>query len=82
MPQTTHADLHRDIGGLEAGQRAMENRLDRLENLIEEGFREVRAELSELKLRERERSALEKAGIWLSGVIGAVAVIIIQHFWK
>lgn len=78
----THNDLHRDMGALEAGQHAMEKRLDRLEQLIEQGFAELRRDISDLKLRDGQRSALERAGVWLAGLIGGAVGIVVSHLWK
>lgn len=82
MSAPTHTDLHRDIGGLEAGQLAMEKRLDRLEQMIADGFKELRGDIADLKMRDRQRGAFEKAGIWFAGMIGAALTLIIGHFWK
>lgn len=78
MTQPTHNDLHRDIGGLERGQADMERRLDRIEELLEG----LRADIADLKMRDGQRSALEKAGVWLAGVLGAAVALLVQHFWK
>jgi hypothetical protein len=82
MAGPTHDELHRDIGGLERGQEEMERRLGRIEKMIEDGFKALRSDIDALKMREVERSAFERAGIWLSGIVGAAAALIIQHFWK
>lgn len=82
MTTPTHNDIQRDIGGLQANGVAMEKRLDRIEKAIEDGFKELRNDIADLKQRESSRSALEKAAVWLSGVIGAAAALIVEHIWK
>lgn len=82
MTSPTHTDLHRDIGGLEATVDGMEKRLDRIEKAIEDGFRELRKDIADLKLKDGQRSALEKAAVWLAGVIGAALMAVADHLWK
>lgn len=85
MTVPTHSDLQRDLGRMEATTEAMESRLDRIERLLEEGFKELREEIASLKTREAERSALEKAAVWLAGIIGAVlatvGTVVAEHFF-
>ena len=78
MPETTHNDLHRDIG-------RMEGRLDAIEGAVAEikaDVQDIKKALETLTKRDAERGAFEKAGVWLAGVIGAAIAIIIGHFWK
>jgi len=74
------------MGGLKVGQQAMEKRLDRLEQMIADGFKEIRAEIADLKIRDRQRSALEKAAVWMAGAVGAVfaavGTALVEHFAK
>ena len=81
-PQPTHDDIQRDIGRLEGKQDAMGQRLDRLEQMISEGFTEIRREIGELKTAENRRSGAFALGQWLAGLIGAGAALQEPHFWK
>ena len=83
---TTHDDMHRDMGRMEGKQDAMGARLDRLEKIIEDGFDELRKDIQELKLREGERSALERAAVWLIGIVSALfaacTTAIVEHILR
>ena len=84
MTVPTHLDLQRDLGRMEATADAMGARLDRIERLIEEGFKELREEIGTLKARDAERGALEKAAAWIAGIVGAllatVGTALAEHF--
>lgn len=82
MPGPTHSDLHQDLGGLKASHQSMEKRMDRLEQMIADGFKELRDDIADLKIRDRQRGAFEKVAVWFAGTIGAALTLAIGHFWK
>ena len=85
MQNPSHNDLHRDVGRVEGKQDAMEKRLDHIESLVTEGFKEVTSTLSSMNDRllsiESEKKGANKVfyAIWTlivaitSAVIGAGA---------
>lgn len=82
MTGPTHTDLHQDLGGLKASHQAMEKRLDRLEQMLADGIKELRSDIADLKIRDRQRGAFEKVAVWFAGMIGAGLTLVIGHFWK
>lgn len=82
MTTPNHSDLQRDIGALSANDAAMEKRLDRIEKMIEAGFKELREEIAELKTKDAQRGALERAAVWIAGAVGGLIALVISHVWK
>lgn len=79
MTQTTdHQQMARDLYTLKGEVSGMSKVLDRMEAVLEQ----IDARLANLEAKENSRSALERAAVWLSGVIGAAAALIVEHFWK
>lgn len=82
MTGPNHADLQRDMGRVEAG-------LEALEKMMEQGFKDIKAELRDiktdveaLKTAESQRKGAFQLGHWVIGIIGGVVVFVADHFWK
>jgi len=82
MIQPTHGDIQRDLGRMEGKSDAMVGRLDRLEKIIEDGFRELREDIAELKTAESQRKGVLATLVTVGGAIGAAIAALVQHFWK
>lgn len=82
MTQPNQNDISRALGRVEGDIAAVKQGFDRLERVMSEGFSDVGKRLSQLESKESGRSALERAAVWLSGVIGAGMALIVEHFWK
>lgn len=54
----SHDDLQRSLGRVEGNQRAMEQRMDRFEKLISEGFSRLEKRLADIESRESERKGM------------------------
>lgn len=86
MTQPSHMDLSRDIGTLEATQDAQGKRLERIEEKLDTLLEKVMA----LEVKERERAAIEKFGLWFVGIISALVTTVLGaigaawfgHIWK
>ena len=72
MNPPNHSDLNRALGRMEGNQDAMGARLDRLEQIIEAGFAELRKEIAELKATENQRKGVIATLMVLSGAIGGL----------
>lgn len=82
MTGPDHSELQRDMGRVEGKQDAMGARLDRLEKIIEDGFREIRKDIADLKLAESQRKGALAVLVAVGGVIGGAIWAVIEHFWK
>lgn len=71
-------ELYQQLGGLSKGVEAMEKTIEELVSEV----RQLRAEVSDLKLKEAQRGAVERASIWIAGVLGAGIAMLAEHFWK
>lgn len=78
MTDLTHNDLHRDIGRMEGRFDAVEDRLSKLENSVEQ----IREGVEFLKTKESERKGIWWALAMFAGSVGWASGIIISHFWK
>ena len=63
---TTHDDLHRDLGRMEGAFGAMEDRLDKLEKMMSDGFQKLDERLARIESRESERKGAFQLGNWLA----------------
>ncbi len=77
MTQSTHNDLQRSIGRVEGNQSAMETRMDRFEELVKDGFKDISAKLTSIDkltndrfdaldtcLKEIENTEHQRKGAW------------------
>ena len=82
MTGPDHADLQRDMGRVEGKQDAMGARLDRLEKIIEDGFREIRKDIADLKAAESQRKGALAVLVAVGGAVGGAIWALIEHIWK
>lgn len=89
---TSHDDLQRSLGRVEGNQDAMETRMDRFESALSEGFKDVKAAISEMRgdfdkrLAAIEERESERRGAWktiLAGcaAVSALAAFLVEHFF-
>ena len=74
----SHDELNRSLG-------RMEGELGALKDVLEEIRRDltaIKTDVAELKMKEGQRSVIEKAAIWLAGVLGAALTMIAEHLLK
>lgn len=76
--QTTHTDLHRDLGRVEGSIAAMESRFQRVEEIVER----IDARLARIEATENQRKGAWWAIVTTSATIGTFAGTLISHFWK
>lgn len=83
---TSHEDLQRSLGRLEGNQSQMETRMDRLEKLVSDGFKEVgvgiaelRRELGDLKSKENERKGAWKVIVTVAGAVSAAVAGLLKY---
>lgn len=79
---TTHDDLHRDLGRMEGAFGAMEDRLDKLEKMVSDGFQKLDERLARIEERESERKGAFQLGNWLIGAACGFAAFIASYFLK
>jgi len=79
---TTHTDLSRDMGRVEASLEALEKVVTQGFQDIKDELRVIKADVEALKMTESQRKGVFQAGHWVIGIISAVAVFIADHFWK
>ncbi len=79
MSGTTHTDLHRDFGRMEAS-------LESLEKVVSQGFQEIKDELraiktdvEALKAAETERRGAWKVIVTIAGVVSAAVAGLIKY---
>jgi hypothetical protein len=82
MNTPTHGDIQRDLGRMEGKSDAMGARLDRLEKIIEDGFRELREDIADLKQAESQRKGALAVIVSVGGAVGGMIWAVIEHFWK
>jgi hypothetical protein len=82
MNPPTHGDIQRDLGRMEGKSDAMGARLDRLEKIIEDGFRELREDIADLKQAESQRKGALAVIVAVGGAVGGMIWAVIEHFWK
>lgn len=82
MKAPTHMDIQRDMGRMEGKQDAMGERLDRLEQIVEDGFKAIRRDIAELKQAEDKRKGAWTLGHYLYGAATGVIAFIAAHFLK
>ena len=82
MTMPNHSDIQRDLGRMEGKSDEMGARLDRLEKIIEDGFAEVRREISELKADKSERKGALAVLATVAGILGAALSWALEHFVK
>lgn len=82
MNAPNHADIHRDLGKVEAG-------LEALKDMVKQGFSDTNDRLEKLETRmaametkESERKGAFQLGHWLVGAISAFGAFIASHFLK
>lgn len=76
---TTHTDLQRDMGRVEAS-------LEALEKVVSQGFSEIKAEIVDLKkeVADLRRAETERKGAWkvivaVAGGVSAVVAALIKY---
>ncbi len=79
MSATSHDDLHRDFGRMEAG-------LESLKEIVREGFKgngdrldKVEQRLAALEARDTERKGAWKVIVTIAGVVSAVVAGLIKY---
>ena len=76
MTQPTHADIERTLGRLEGNAAALEQRMDRLEKVVTEGFEKLSNKIDALEKMESERKGAWKVVAAVSSLIGAIAAAV------
>jgi len=71
-------NVNRALGQVQGEILALKNVLDE----IRSDLHDIKADVAELKMKEGQRSVIEKAAVWMAGVLGAVITMIVGHFWK
>ena len=71
-------DLHRDLGRLEGGIVAANDRLDSIDRVLER----IDLRLARIEATESTRKGAFSIGQWLVGVIGAGIALVVNHFWR
>lgn len=90
---TTHLDLQRDMGRMEAGLEALKEAMQQGFQRNSDDIREVKddlnefrtdalARLSALESAESQRAGAFKLGHWLVGAVSGVVAFIAAHFLK
>jgi len=71
-------EFYTQLGALAEGGKRMEKWMA---DLVQD-VRDLKVQVASLQMKEAERGALEKAGMWLAGTVGAVGATVAQHVWK
>ena len=88
MTGPTHADIHRDLGRVEATQAGLEERMDRFEKLVTDGFEKLEKKLDKSheqladRLMQLEKSEHKRNGAWTASerglaIIGGFIMLVI-----
>ncbi|MDE2103188.1 MAG: hypothetical protein KGL39_38435 [Patescibacteria group bacterium] len=82
---TSYDDLQRSLGRMEGHQNAMESRMDRLEQLVKDGFekleesvKSIHDDVADLKIRDGERKGTWKAIAAFAAAVGTVVGFIVE----
>lgn len=87
MAVDDNGDLQRSLGRLEESDRHMEKRMDRLEELVRQGFEKMEAsiqsvheDIAELKSRDHERRGAWKIIAGVSSVVSVIVGLLVEWF--
>lgn len=82
-------DINRSLGRVEGNQNAADKRMDHFEELMRQGFNELKNELvkvnrrlTAIEMAESQRTGAFKLGQWIAGVVGASVALLFEHFWR
>ena len=75
---TTHLDLQRDLGRMEGRLDAMDDRLSKIETIVER----VDQRLARIEVTENQRQGAFRFGHWLFGAACAFVTFIASHLLK
>jgi len=75
---TTNSDLHRDFGRMEGQIKAMDDRLSRIEEIVER----IDTRLASIETHENQLRGAWWVLAGIATIIGVVIGIVVNHFWK
>ena len=78
MTNPTNTDLQRDFGRMEGRLDAMDNRLIKIESIMER----VDKRLARIEARESQLTGAWWVLAGIAGIIGALLYAALGHFWK
>ena len=74
----SHDELNRSLGRMEGELGALKAVLDD----IRKDLTAIKTDVADLKIKESQRSTLERVAVWLAGVLGAALTMIAEHLLK
>jgi tetrahydromethanopterin S-methyltransferase subunit G len=79
---TTHDDLNRDLGRMEGTLVGLGGRMDKLEQMVSDGFSKLNERLDVIERRESERKGGFRVAHWIYGAATGLIAFLAAHFLK
>ncbi len=78
MTDFSHNDLHRDMGRMEGQLSAMDDRLSKIETIVER----IDARLAKIEQHEGQLRGAWWVLAAIATIVGGLAAVAINHLWK